>query len=233
LHHGPHLSPLPKPYPPADCSSLPPPTRRSAAPAQLSSAPTTGENVLRVQQPGDKRGVAGRWAARSFGGSGAAQHRRVEGVGPGVAVVPVRDGDGSRRLTAGRMQELSRGGCPTQQMRSGQRDVDGDDGGTGGRRASWMSAGARGQELDAGLQPSGRQAWSPTASAVAAIVDRKNLDFRLRRSSLSSRHACNDHPSASTRTLPIPELRSNCKVAGRLFLRARQANGQLTSPLLL
>jgi hypothetical protein len=57
-------------------------------------APTTRENVLRVQQPGEERGVQGRWAAGSFGGSGTAQHRQVEWVGPGVAVVPVRDGDG-------------------------------------------------------------------------------------------------------------------------------------------
>jgi hypothetical protein len=154
-----------------------------------------------------------RRSATSAGGRGGSWRCRRARARWGI-------GDGSRRLTAGRMQELSRGGSPTHQMRSGQRDVDGDDGGTGGRRASWMSVGARGQELDAGLQPSGRQAWSPTASAIAAIVDRKNLDFRLRRSSLSSRRACNDHPSASTRTLPIPELRSNCKVAGRLFPRA-------------
>jgi hypothetical protein len=107
-------------------------------------APTTGENVLRVQQPGEERGVQGRWAAGSFGGSGTAQHRRVEWVGPGVAVMPVRDGDGVGLASQRHMmQELSRGGSPTHQMRSGHRDVDGDHGDTGGRRASWMSAGAR------------------------------------------------------------------------------------------
>jgi hypothetical protein len=174
--------------------------------------PTYGSVVaFSVRKGGQESGCGGGGlASRMVGfsrGSGAAQHRRVEGVGPGVAVVPVWDGDGvgSRRLMAGRMQELSRGGSSTYQIRSGHRDVDGDHGDTGGRLVV-VRVGCW-QELDAELQPSGRQPWSLTASAIAAFVDRKILILDcVGRLSPPDAHVTTIHPQGLGPSRKLDEL---------------------------